>query len=160
MEAEALFDQRGELHLRDVAHGDVHDLLGPVGVFDEAQLLEQVAIVGIVVDDRERGEVVESFHQEAFLVEVRKAEGAFDLGAAARLAPSRYGVGEQADHFEVVDEIDPAEADHFLFPALVGVMVDDTRYAAHDFTVAIGEVKYSFAEFKRRILVAQRIVFV
>ena len=160
VQAETLFHQRGVLHLRDFFCRYVHDLLQPVGVFPEAKFLQARAVIRIVVDDGKGCQAVEIFHQQAFLVHVRKTERALDLLAASLPPENDYGVDEGADDFGVVDEIDPAEADNLLFPARIGLVVDDGRNAADDFAIAYGQVAGALAELQGGVLVAQRIEFV
>ena len=80
-------------------------MLGPVGIFGEAYLFEQLAIIRIVVKASERREVFVAFHQQTFLVHVGEAQRAFYLGHAFGLAPSFHGIDHGAQHFHVVDEI-------------------------------------------------------
>ncbi len=104
--------------------------------------------------------MVETFHQESFLVHIGKAQRALDLLAAPCLAPVGNGIDQKTDHLEVVDKVDPAETDNFLFPSAVGVVIDDAGYAAYDLLVAVDQIEHLFTEFQGGILVAERVALI
>jgi hypothetical protein len=104
--------------------------------------------------------MLETLHQEAFAVHVGEAEGTLDLRGALGAAPRDDRVDERLRHVEVLDEVDPSEADGLLLPFLVGLVVDDGGDAADDFPVPPGQIQFPLAEREGRILVGQGLEFV
>ena len=84
--------------------------------------------------------MLEPFHQEAFPVHVGEAEGSLDFPGAPRAAPGDDRIHERFGHVEILDEVDPAEADGLLLPFLVRLAVADGGHAADGLPVPSGEV--------------------
>ena len=99
--------------------------------------------------------MLEPFHQETFPVHVSESEGALDLRRAPLAAPRDDRVHERLGHVEVLDEIDPAEADGVLLPFLVGLAVEDGGYAADNLSVPTGEVQLPFTEGQGGVFIAE-----
>ena len=108
-------------------------------------------IVGIVIDSGHGAELIEPFDQHAFCVKVGKSEGTLNIFHSFGLAPFFYGLQEFRRYFEVVDEIDPTEADIFLVPGGIGTVVDDTCDAPYDFPVFISQKVFGFTKFESRV---------
>ena len=85
-----------------------------------------------------------TFHQEAFLVHIGESPRAMHLGASVLLAPVRNGSDQGAQHFFVFDEVEPAETDDVL--GIVGLVVDDSGDASHDFVVTVSQEAVGLAE--------------
>ena len=134
--------------------------LGPVHVLAEAQALQILAVVGEIVDDRERGVVLEAFHQEAFPVHVGESQRALHLLRALGAPPRDDRVDEGFRHVEILDEVDPAEPDGILSPLVIGLVVDDGGDPAHDLSVAAGEIQFALAEGEGRVFVGEGLEFV
>ena len=84
--------------------------------------------------------MLEPFHQEAFPVHVGETEGALDLRRAPGAAPGDDRVDKRLGHVEVLDEVDPAEADGLFLPLLIRLAVADGGHAADGLPVPPGEV--------------------
>ena len=74
------------------------------------------------------------------------------MGHAAFLSPFLHGADEGFGDFRIVDEVNPSEADVFLVPGLVGLVVDDGGYASYYPVVLVGEEIVSFTELECSIL--------
>ena len=98
-----------------------------------------LSVVRVVILEHEGGDVVESVHHAAFVVEVREAQRAGNLRHAIFLAEGDDGLDEGLGDLLVVDEVNPAEAHFLVVPVPVGNLVDDGGYAAHDFPVFVGQ---------------------
>ena len=159
-DAEALRNAVRELEHGRHLRGDVHHALGPVHILGEAQALQVLRIIGVIVDDRERALVLEALHQQTLAVHVREAQGALDFLRAPLGTPGHNGLDERLAHVEVLDEVYPAKADGVLLPLLVGFFVDDGGHAAHGFAALLGQEQFPFAERQGRIVRSQRLVFV
>ena len=140
VQAVALLHEVRVLEHRRQCVGEVDVALGPVHILGEAHPLQELAVVGEVVDDREGGVVLEPFHQEAFPVHVGEAEGSLDFPGAPRAAPGDDRIHERFGHVEILDEVDPAEADGLLLPFLTRLAVADGGHAADGLPVPPGEV--------------------
>ena len=161
MEAVAFFHEPGDLEDLGADMVHVNHPLDPVHVLFEAVGLKEGVVVRIIVQAGEGAQAVVAFHQGAFLVHVREAQRALQLGAAVLLAPCDDGVQEGVQDFLVFDEIEPSETHHGLFPELVGLEIDYGRHASHDLVVAVGEVQACVAEFICAVLLGiEGIVFV
>ena len=63
-------------------------------------------------------------------------------------------------YVKIFDEVYPAKADRIISELLVGPVVDDGGYAAHNLLVSVGQEKLFFAELQGRILRSQGVEFV
>lgn len=79
----------------------------------------------------------ETFYEHAFGVEVGDTEGALYEVHAFLPAPFFYGLQQGGGDAGVVDKVDVAEAYGTGAPALIGAVVDDAGYAAHDAAGAV-----------------------
>ena len=113
----------------------------PVVGLGKAQGLEMLPVIGVIIVERKGGNVVETFYHATFVVEVGETQRPADLRHAVVLAKSDHGFQQGAGDFLVVHEIDPAEADLFMVPALVGNLVDDGGDASHHLPVFEGQEK-------------------
>ena len=118
----------------------------PVGIFYEAQSLEVLLIVGIVVDGGLCAQLVEALNQAPFGVHVGEAERSGDLRHAFAFRPVNHCTIERIHHFLVVDEIDKTKAALCLAGALVHQFVDNASDAAHRLIVAIRHEKCALAK--------------
>lgn len=82
----------------------------PVGIFHEAQSLEVLLIVGIVVDGGLCTQLVETLNQATFGVHVGEAERSGELRHAFAFRPVNHCTIERIHHFLIVDEIDKTKA--------------------------------------------------
>ena len=131
----SFFDQVGELEHGREGRAHVQCPLGPIDLLGEAELFQHGAVIGIVVEAGERAQMLETFHQKAFLVHIGESPGTAYVGASPLSAPFGHGVDQRFQNRLVFDEVQPAEADEFLF--VIGLVVDDGGHAAHNLTAAI-----------------------
>ena len=124
----------------------------PVVDFAHAQRLEVLAVIGVVVFEEEGGDVVESFHYAAFVVKVREAQRAGDLGHAILLAKGDDGLDEGLGNRFVVNEVYPAKAYFLVVPVPVGNLVDDGGDAAGYLSVFVGQEQSRFSVLAHGIL--------
>ena len=149
----------------DFCHTEVLRLVGFVAVFRHKDLafhpvdfvgvavvLKMLRIVGEIVDRRHGRELVEAINEHALRVEIGETERSHEFGAVMFARPV-FGLAQQGTaHFQIVDEINPAEASRLFVPRAVGLVVDDTSHASHDFSVASRQKVFGLAEFEGRVL--------
>ena len=121
----------------------------PVGIFLETEFLHVYRIVGMVVDGCHGAELVESFDQHTFCVEVGKSERSDNVSHAPFLPPIFYGSYQCGGYFRVVDEINPSETDVLGTPFFVSAVVDDSGYTTYYLIVLVGEEVIGFTELER-----------
>ena len=97
------------------------------------------SVVGVVVFEEERGNVVEALYHTAFVVEVRESQGTADGGHAILPAEGDDGLYEGLGNLFVVNEVHPAETHFLVIPVLVGDFVDDGRHTTHHLAVFVGQ---------------------
>ena len=109
-----------------------------VGVFlPSSHLLHVARIVVIVVDGRHRSELVEAHDEHTLRVHIGKAKRSYYLRHALSAAIILHSAEKGTTHIEVIDEVEPSEADAVALPSGVGLMVYDTGDAAHDLSVFV-----------------------
>ena len=123
----------------------------PVSIFFVSQLLHVLGIIRIVVDCRHGAELVKSFYQHTFCIEVGKSQWALDVCHAFGFAPFFYGFQQCRRYFYVIDEIYPAETYIFFIPFLIGFMVDNGCYTAYQFIIFISQKVFGLTKFKRSV---------
>ena len=114
--------------------------LDPILLLDKAVALVVRDVVGMSIEARHRGVVVEALEEQALMVEVGEAQRAIQALHAVSSAPVGNGVEQRAEDLVVVDTLEPTKAALLDIPGLVGAMVDDTHDATHDLVVAIGHI--------------------
>ena len=75
--------------------GDVDLVFYPVGVFLEAEFLHVYGVVRVVVDSSHCAELVESFDQHSFRIEIGESQRTFDVSHAALFSPLFDGLDER-----------------------------------------------------------------
>ena len=124
----------------------------PIDLVGVAVVLKMLRIVGEIVDRRHGRELVEAIDEHTLGVKVGEAERSHEFGAAMLSCPV-FGLSKQcAAYFQIVDEINPAEASRLFVPRAVGLVVDDTSHTSHDFSVAPRQIVIGLAEFEGGIL--------
>ena len=134
------FDLRGNL-IRNLYH-----VFEPVGVLLKAQSLDMLLIVGIAIEEGHRADLVESFHQKSFRIEIGKAQRADDFLHAVCPSEVLHGGDQGTGHFGVVDGVEPAETNLVMLPGLVGLVIDYCCYASGRNPVQKGHIQLEFAE--------------
>ena len=137
-----------------------HLKLKPVGLLPESVRLEMLHVVRIVVQDSHRHQVLVSFHHQALFVHVRQAHRTIHLGHSALLAPCGYSVQQSLAHLQVVDEIEPPEAQVMVMPMCVSLVVDQRCYTPYHFAVLVSQKQFVLAEIHHGILLRKRVVLV
>ncbi len=154
MQSVALLDKScsaGDL-LRNLL-GHVDAVFQPVVGLPEAQGLEMVPIIRIVILEVEGADVVESFHDTAFVVEVRESQRTGNLFHPMLAAEPDDRLDECFGNFLVVDEIHPAEADLGMVPVAVRDIVDDSGHTGDNFAfLVIGQILLALGIFSHGIL--------
>ena len=141
--------------------GQVYHSLGPVHVFGEAQALQILPVVWIIIYDRKGAFVFKSFDKQALAVHVGKAQGALYLFGALSLAPFYNLINQSFGHFEIFYEIYPPKAHRMLVPLLVGIVVYDSCNTSQNFAAGRNcQVQLALAEGQRRIVRTERLKFV
>lgn len=74
--------------------GDVDFVFHPVGVFLETESLHVYGVVRVVVDSSHCAELVESFDQHSFRIEIGESQRTCDVGHAALFSPVFDGLDE------------------------------------------------------------------
>ena len=112
-----------------------------------------VLIIGIIVFQVERADVVETFHDAAFVVEVRESERAGDLCHPMLPAEIDNSIQERLGNLLVIDEIDPAETDLAVVPVAVCDVVDNGGNTPHNLPfLIVSQVLLAFCILSHRIL--------
>ena len=99
-----------------------------VGILDIAQIRQMLSIIRRIILAVNRGQLVETLHQNACLIKLKKAHRAVHRVHAFLLGivfnRFQQGLGDLA----VVNEVDPAETAYLHTRSLVILVVDDARY--------------------------------
>ena len=131
---------------------DIDFVFHPVGVFLEAEFLHVYGIVGVVVDSGHGTELVETFNQHTFRIEIGESERSGNVSHAPFLSPVFYRFDESGGYFRVVNEVYPPEADVLATPFLVGTVVDNGGYTSYDLVILVCQKIICFTEFECCIL--------
>ena len=91
----SFFDQVGELEHGREGRAHVQCPLGPIDLLGEAELFQHGAVISIVVEAGERAQMLETFHQKAFLVHIGESPGTAHIGASPLSAPFGHGVDQR-----------------------------------------------------------------
>ena len=140
--------------------GHIDPVFDPVVHLGHAQRLEMLPVIGIIVFQHEGTDVVEPFHDAAFIVKIRETEGAADLGHAMLLAEGDHRIDEAPGDLHVIDEIHPSEAHFGMVPVPVGNLVDDGHDTAAELAVLVSQELGGLAVAGHRILFRQRMHFI
>ena len=131
---------------------DIDFVFHPVGVFLEAEFLHVYGIVGVVVDSGHGAELVETFNQHTFRIEIGESERSGNVSHAPFLSPVFYCFDESGGYFRVVNEVYPPETDVLATPFLVGTVVDNSGYTSYDLVILVCQKIICFTEFECCIL--------
>ena len=105
----------------------------------------------MIVDGCHGAELVESFDQHTFCVEVGKSKRSLNVLHPFGFTPFFYGLQKSGRYFKVVDEVDPTETDIFFVPGGIGTVIDNTCDAPYDFSVFISQKVLGLTELECRI---------
>ena len=134
--------------------GNEDAVFQPVIDLGESQGLKMVLVVREIVFQVEGADVVETFHDAAFIVEVRESERAGNLRHSVLFSESDDGIDQRLGNLLVVDEIDPAEADFAVVPVAVRDVVDDGGHTPDDFAfLVVSQELLALGVFSHRVLV-------
>ena len=134
--------------------GNEDAVFQPVIDLGESQGLEMVLVVREIVFQVEGADVVETFHDAAFIVEVRESERAGNLRHPVLFSESDDRIDQGLGNLLVIDEIDPAEADFAVVPVAVRDVVDDGGHAPDDFAfLVVSQELFALGIFSHRVLV-------
>ena len=130
-----------------VAGCGYHDFpFHPVDFVGISVRLHVAWIIGVVVDGRHGGKLVETVDEHAFSVHIGESEGADNLVAAMFTGPFFGSVEQCLAHFQVVDEVNPSESTVVVVPDAVGLVVLDACHTSHNLSVAESKEKVSLTE--------------
>ena len=125
------------------------------------QGLDVLRIVREIVDGWHGSELVESPDEHSLRVHIGKSKRTYHILHAFLAAIFLHSIQKCLRNLTVVDEINPSEANGFLSPLIVCLMIDDCSDATCQFSIFIGKIILSLAELERSVLVlAQGIHFV
>ena len=142
--------QLAELVGHSIRHTDLH--LKIVVVLDKSiHPLHVKGVVGIVVVDVHRGQLVEALYEHALAVGIDESHGADDLRHPFRQSPRLDSLQQGLRHLDVVDEVEPAEANLPPGPSLIGTTVDDGSHAPHHLLILESQEILSLAALERRV---------
>src|SRR3712207_3119582 len=105
----------------------------------------------MVVDGGHGAELVESFDEHPFGIEIGKSERTDNVCHAPFFSPLLHRLDECGRYFEVVEEIDPSEADVLASPFFIGMAIDDSGYASYYLSVSVGEKVIGLTKLERRV---------
>ena len=141
----------GKLLRRHLRHLDL--VFHVVVVLDEAQTFKVLGIIGIVVVDIHRRNLVEALDEHALAVHVLEAHRSHQFGESLPASPVGHGLQKCVGHLGIVGEVEPAETHYLALPVVVGPAVDDARDAAAEPAVLVGHEILGVAKSKRGVLV-------
>ena len=140
--------------------GGIELVFHPIDFLLVPQMFDELLIVGVVVLLLEGGELLEALDEQAFALEIGKAEGADDFLHAFLFRPCFDGGKEGICHFLIVDAVEPGEADALLLPFFVGGALQDARDSPDDFAVAVCKKVDGFRCFVVVIVALEELHFV
>ena len=111
-----------------------------------------LGIVGIIVDGRHRGELVEPFDEHTFGIKIGETHRPDEFVALVFTRPSLSSIEQSAAHLKIIDEIDPSEARAVGIPCPIGFVVDQARHASHNLPISVSQEQFGFAKFVRPVL--------
>ena len=118
-----------------------------------AHAIHVLWIVGVVVCRSLSAKLVVTVEEHSLGVHIGETERTDNLLHTFRLAVVFYCLEECFRHFDIVNEVDPTEANRLALPFLVGTVVDDSSHTTHSLTVAVCHEVLSLAEVEGCILV-------
>ena len=116
-------------------------------------LFEVLGVIGVIIDSSHRAHLVEALYKHTFWIHISKAQWADHLCHSFLASPVLNGFEKRTTHLNVINEINPSEADTLTIPALVGPAIDNACNTAYHFSVLIGQEILSLAELESSILV-------
>ena len=133
--------------------GEFDSSVHPHGILFEAQCLEVVVVVGIVVHRVHRAHLVITLEKHTLLVKVGEAQGTYDSVHATLLAPLLHGADESLAHLQVVNEVYPSESHIPGSPFLVCPVVYNSHHTSHNLAVPIGKEPIGITKLKGCVIV-------
>ena len=142
--------------LRNIC-GYVQLALYPVHFFAETQLFEMYTVVWEIIKSSYRWFLVETLHQQPFLVHVGETPRAVHRLQTLLAAPLGHGIDQCLSYFYVVYHVQPAEADILLVPVAVGVVVYDAGNTSDYSTILVSQPVAALAVGECGIGLTQRV---
>ena len=105
-------------------------------------------VVGVGVEARHRGVVVETLQQQALMVEIGKTYGTVQREHTSTAAPLGNAIQQSLKDSIIVYKVEPAEATLLDAPSLVCPMIYDAGDAADYLLVAICQIEHKVAHFE------------
>ena len=127
---------------------NVDFVLHPIGILLKSHALHMLRIVGIVINGGHGAELVESFDEHTFGIEICESQRALYMCHSPFFSPFFHGANQGIGDFRIIDEVYPAEADFLFVPGLVCLVVDDGSYTSYDFTFPISQEIVGFTKFE------------
>ena len=125
------------------------------------QSLDVLRIVSVIIDGRHGAELVESPDEHTLRVHIGKSKRTYHILHTFLFTILFHSIQESLRNLTVVDEVNPSEANGFLSPLIVCLMVDDSSDATCQLSILIGKIILCLAELERSVLIlAQGIHFV
>ena len=134
--------------------GHIHLIFHIVVVLlPSAKLFYMLGIIRIIIYCSLSAELVKSPGKHTFGVHIGKAQRTYHLLHTMLPAPLFHGIKQCTRDIDIIDEINPSEADTALFPTLVCLLVDDGSHTSSHLTILIGKEILRLTEVKGGILV-------
>ena len=119
-------------------------------------LLHVLRIIGIVIVHVHGTQLVEAVNHHAFTVCINKAQRTSYLVHTLLTPPLLDSSKQCLADFNIIDEVEPAEAHLMAIPTLVGSAIDDGCYAPYHLSVTESHEVFRLTTFERRILVGSQ----
>ncbi len=91
--------------------------------------------------------------EHSLRVHIGKSKRTYHILHAFLSAIFLYSIQKSLRNLTVVDEVNPSEANGFLSPLIVCLMVDDSSNATCQLSILIGKIILCLAELERSVLI-------
>ena len=127
-------------------------VFNPIHFLVIAEPFEKGWIIFVIIDGNHRPHLVETVHQHAFRIEIRKSKRAGYIRHTSLPAPVRNGLQQCLQHFNVLDKVYPSETDLAHVPGFIGLMVYNGCHTPCHLPVLIGQEIVRLTKFKGMVL--------
>ena len=127
--------------------GNVDFVFHPIGILLKAHAFQMLRIVGIVINGGHGAELVESFDEHTFGIEICESQRALYMCHSPFFSPFFHGANQGIGDFRIIDEVYPAEAD-FLFQVWFALWLMMAATSSYDFTFPISQEIVGFTKFE------------
>ena len=117
------------------------------------QSLDVLRIVRVIVDSRHSTQLIESPGKHTLRIHIGKSKRTYHILHTFLFTILFHSIQESLRNLTVVDEVYPSEANGFLSPLIVCLVVDDSSDATCQLSILIGKIILCLAELERSVLI-------